>query len=120
MVMEHFSRKLLKEAGVNPERFALDWASAAQAPLYVDLVTKFTERIRELGPLGTSDGKPLEEIRKRLRAAGAAASSVKLRTQFGKLTQEMRQVKDYSPQFLEAKIAEKLHETILREMEKGL
>lgn len=120
MVMEHFSRKLLKEAGVNPERFALDWASAAQAPLYVDLVTKFTERIRELGPLGASDERPLEEIQTRLRAAGAAASSVKLRTQFAKLTQEMRQGKDYSPQVLEAKVSEKLGDAISREMQKGV
>jgi hypothetical protein len=30
----------------------------------------------------------------------------------------MRQVKDYSPQVLEAKVSEKLHETIVREMEK--
>jgi hypothetical protein len=120
MVMEHFTRKLLSEAGVLPERFALDWASAAQAPLYVELVTKFTERIKGFGPLGSSDGMPLEEIRKRLRAAGAAASNVKLRTQFARLTQEMRKEKDYSPQVLEAKIAERLHETILREMEKGV
>ena len=54
---------------------------------------------------------PWRKSRKRLRAAVAAASSVKLRTQFGKLTQEMRQVKDYSPQVLETKIAEKLHES---------
>jgi F420-non-reducing hydrogenase iron-sulfur subunit len=119
MVMEHFTRKLLTEAGVRAERFALDWASAAQAPLFVELVTRFTGRIRELGPLGASDGRPLEEIRKRLRAAGAAASGVKLRTQFGKLTQEMRQGKDYSPQVLEAKVSEKLSDAIAREMEKS-
>jgi F420-non-reducing hydrogenase iron-sulfur subunit len=120
MVMEQFTRKLLTEAGVHEERLALDWASAAQAPLYVELITRFTERIRALGPLGTSEGRPLEEIRQRLRAAVAAASSVKLRTQFGKLTQEMRQGKDYSPQVLETRISEKLNEAIRREMGKGV
>ena len=118
MVMEHFSRKLLTRAGVHGERFALDWASAAQAPLYVELITRFTERIRELGPLGTSDGKPLEEIRVRLLAARSAASSVKLRTQFAKLTQEMRREKDYSPQVLATRVSEKLHDAIEREMKK--
>jgi F420-non-reducing hydrogenase iron-sulfur subunit len=118
MVMEHFTRRLLTEAGVHGERFALDWASAAQAPLYVELITRFTARIRELGPLGASDGKPLEEIRVKLLAARSAASSVKLRTQFAKLTQEMRREKAYSPQVLEAKIAEKLNDAIRREMEK--
>ncbi len=120
MVMEHFSRKLLTEAGVHGGRFALDWASAAQAPLFVELITKFTARIKELGPLGTSDGKPLEEIKVKLLAAKSAASSTKLRTQFAKLTREMRQDKDYSPQVLETRVSEKLNDAILREMEKHL
>lgn len=118
MVTERFTRKLLEGAGVNPERFMLDWASAAQAPLYVELITKFTKRVKELGPLGASDGKPLEEIRTRLLAAKSAASSVKLRTQFARLTQELRKENDYSAQHLEARIAEKLSDTIAKEMEK--
>ena len=118
MVTEHFSRKLLTEAGVHPERFALDWASAAEAPLYVELITKFTGRVKELGPLGSSDGKPLEEIRRKLLAAKSAASNVKLRTQFAKLTQELRQENDYSSQRIETRMSEKLNDAILREMEK--
>jgi hypothetical protein len=118
MVTEHFSRKLLTQAGLHPDRFALDWASAAEAPLYVELVTKFTERVKELGPLGSSDGKPLEELKAKLLAAKSAASSVKLRTQFAKLTQELRQKNDYSSQLIETSMSEKLNEAILREMEK--
>jgi F420-non-reducing hydrogenase iron-sulfur subunit len=120
MVMEHFSRRLLTEAGVHGERFVLDWASAAQAPLYVEIITRFTERIRELGPLGASEGKPLEEIKVKLLAAKSAASNVKLRTQFAKLTRDMRREKDYSPQVLETKVSEKLKDAISREMEKHL
>jgi len=118
IVMEHFTRRLLARAGVHEDRFSLDWASAAQAPLYVDLITTFTRRVKELGPLGASDGKTLEQIRRGLAAAKAAASSVKLRTQFAKLTLEMRRENDYSPPFLEAKMAEKLNDAIVREMEK--
>lgn len=119
MVMEHFSRRLLTEAGVHPDRFALDWASAAEAPLYVELITRFTERVRELGPLGSSEGKPLEEIRSRLKAAASAASSVKLRTQFARLTQEMRKEKDYSAEHIRTRISEKLGDAIAREMGKA-
>jgi hypothetical protein len=119
MIMEHFSRRLLTESGIHPDRFRLDWASAAQAPLYVELITKFTERVKELGPLGSSsDGKSLEEIRAKLAAAASAASSVKLRTQFARLTLEMRQEKDYSPEHIEAKMSEKLDDAIAREMGK--
>jgi hypothetical protein len=118
MVMEHFSRRLLMEAGVHADRFGLDWASAAQAPLYVELITKFTERVKQLGPLGSSDGKSLEEIRAKLAAARSAAASVKLRTQFARLTKEMRQEKDYSPEHIDAKMSEKLKDAIAREMGK--
>jgi Methyl-viologen-reducing hydrogenase, delta subunit len=120
MVMEHFTRKLLAEAGVHPDRFVLDWASAAQAPLYVDLITRFTKRVKDLGPLGASDGKPLESIKAGLLAAKSAASSVKLRTQFAKLTQEMRRENDYSKQILETRMLEKLNDAILREMQKRI
>jgi F420-non-reducing hydrogenase iron-sulfur subunit len=118
MVTERFTRKLLEGAGIHPDRFMLDWASAAQAPLYVELVTKFTKRVKELGPLGASEGKPLEEIQRRLLSAKSAASSVKLRTQFARLTQELRGENDYSPEHLEARIAEKLKDAIAKEMEK--
>jgi F420-non-reducing hydrogenase iron-sulfur subunit len=118
IVTAHFGRRLLKNAGVNPDRFALDWASAAEAPLYVELITKFTDKIKELGPLGKTEGIPLENLKLRLSMAKSIASSVKLRTRFARLTQDLRQGNDYSPQLIETKISEKLDDAILREMEK--
>jgi hypothetical protein len=53
-----------------------------------------------------------------LSAAKSAAASVKLRTRLAKITQELREKSDYSPQVIEAKMSEKLDEAILREMEK--
>jgi hypothetical protein len=116
--MEHFTRKLLEEAGVSPDRFVLDWASAAEAPLYVELITKFTGRVKELGPLGSSEGISPEDLQAGLAAARSAAASVKLRTRFARLTQELRKNNDYSPEGVEAALSEKLHDAILREMEK--
>lgn len=118
LVFEHFSRTLLIEAGIHPERFTLDWASAAEAPLYVELITNFTKKISKLGPLGETDGKSTEEIKKKLIAAKSVAANRKLRTRLGKLTQDLRQSKDYSPQFLDAKCSEKFNNAISREMEK--
>ena len=105
-------------AGVNPDRFALDWASAAEAPLYVQLITQFTSLLKELGPLGESEGISFEKLMQRLSMAKSVAESVKLRTRFGRLTQYLRQKNDYSPQSIEATMSEKLDEVILREMEK--
>jgi F420-non-reducing hydrogenase iron-sulfur subunit len=41
---------VLEDLGINPERFAIEWVSSAEAPRFAELVTKFTEKIRELGP----------------------------------------------------------------------
>ncbi len=73
-----------------------------------------------MGPLGSSDGKSLEEIKARLLAAKSAASSVKLRTQFAKLSQELRKANDYSSLIIETRMSEKLNDAILREMEKQI
>jgi F420-non-reducing hydrogenase iron-sulfur subunit len=41
---------VLEDLGIDPERYAIDWVSSAEAPRFAELVTKFTEKIRELGP----------------------------------------------------------------------
>jgi hypothetical protein len=111
-------RHLLKQVGVRPERFALDWASAAEAPLFVSLITDFTETIRDLGPLGNGEGIPLKDLKLRLTAAISAAKGTKIRVQAGKLALELRRMKDYAPEVIEEKMAERLNDVISREIEK--
>jgi hypothetical protein len=84
----------------------------------VELITKFTKRIKELGPLGEAEGIPLKKLKFSLAAAKSAAKSVKIRNRFARLTQDLRQENDYSSLLIEAKMSEKLDEAILREMEK--
>ncbi len=36
--------------GLNPERFTIEWVSAAEAPRFAQLVTQFVEKIKEIGP----------------------------------------------------------------------
>ena len=49
-------KKVLKDVGIREERYSLQWASAAEAPRFVQLITKFTAQIKELGPIGQADG----------------------------------------------------------------
>ncbi|SLM30295.1 hypothetical protein MTBBW1_2190015 [Desulfamplus magnetovallimortis] len=41
---------VLEESGIDPERYALEWVSSAEAPRFAEVVTRFTEQIRALGP----------------------------------------------------------------------
>lgn len=103
---------------MKPERLALNWASAAEASLFVELITKFTSLLNELGPLGEAEGISREELKLKLLAARSAVENVRLRTRFAKLAQELRQGNGYAPDVIEAKMAEKVNDAIIREIAK--
>ena len=114
----HVTHKVLEIAGVDPKRLELNWASAAEAPLFVRLITSFTDTIKQLGPLGDTEAMAEDELRLKLSAARSAVESVKLRTRWGKLALNLRKENDYAPEVIEAKMADKINEAMMREMAK--
>jgi len=42
--------KLLGAMGINPDRLFLDWVSASEGAKFQNVVTKFVDRVKELGP----------------------------------------------------------------------
>lgn len=42
---------LIKQLGVNPMRVRLEWVSASEGKRFADIITEFTNQIKELGPL---------------------------------------------------------------------
>jgi Fe-S-cluster-containing hydrogenase component 2 len=63
-------KKLLEHTGVNPERLRIEWLSAAEGIRFAEVMNDFSEKLRELGPLGQSEGNgddlasKLEEVAK--------------------------------------------------------
>ena len=45
------TKALLQGMGIDPERLRLEWVSASEGERFKEVVTSFTEQIRELGPL---------------------------------------------------------------------
>ena len=45
------TKTLLQGFGVDSRRLRLEWVSASEGALFKDVITSFTEQIRELGPL---------------------------------------------------------------------
>jgi len=41
---------ILEDLAIDPRRFAIEWVSSAEAPRFAEVVTRFTEEIRALGP----------------------------------------------------------------------
>jgi F420-non-reducing hydrogenase iron-sulfur subunit len=49
----------LADFGIDPKRLRLEWISASEGTRFAELVTRFTEEIRQLGP------SPLREFKRR-------------------------------------------------------
>ena len=41
---------LLEDAGIEPERYAIEWVSGAEGPRFAEKVAEFTKKIKALGP----------------------------------------------------------------------
>ena len=112
MGMNSLVHKVLTGIGVKEERFALQWASAAEAPRFVKLITEFTGKIKELGPLGEAEGIEPEEMKKRLDTALGAVSDRKVRMFFGTATKSIRKEGIFTQEYISSVIDEKLTKTV--------
>jgi F420-non-reducing hydrogenase iron-sulfur subunit len=57
-------QKLISQFGIEPERVRLEWVSASEGDRYAEVVTEFTDQIRQMGPLNWGDvisAPPVEE-----------------------------------------------------------
>ncbi len=109
-------RKVLEEVGIRKERYDLEWASAAEAPRFVELITRFTERMKELGPLGEAEGLNPEEIKERLEKAMEVVSSQKVRISFGNASKAVRKdavwTKEHIDEVITTKMAKSLDKAL--------
>jgi outer membrane biosynthesis protein TonB len=103
---------VLKEIGINPARFSLQWASAAEAPRFVKLITEFTGKIKELGPLGESEGIGPEELQAKLEKGLSAVSSRKVRMVYGNTAKAIRKEGIFTLEYINGVIEEKLSKAI--------
>jgi len=65
----HLCKKILEYIGLNPKRMRTEFMSGADGNLLAEYTNDFSEQIRELGPLGKSEGLDAKLVRFRLEAA---------------------------------------------------
>jgi F420-non-reducing hydrogenase iron-sulfur subunit len=74
----HICKKLLKLIGVNPERLRLEWVSASQGIRFAEVSTDFVKNLKELGPLGMSEGIDKNALKLRFEAVQSLVPYIKL------------------------------------------
>ncbi len=76
--MMHLGKKLLEYAGLNADRLRLEWVSASEGIRYAEVVTDFTGRLKELGPLGAGEGMDQKVLKLKLEAITKLLPYIKL------------------------------------------
>ena len=103
---------LLEQLGINQERVALEWVSAAEAPLFVEKITSFTKRISDLGSLGTSEGLDRSVLLRKITAAKVSLEEKKLRATFARQAKKVKETNSYG----ELPDPEKLRNSLVSEI----
>ena len=65
----YLCKKILEHIGLNPNRLRTDFMSGADGNLLAEYVDDFSRQIKELGPLGSSEGMEPDVVKFKLEAA---------------------------------------------------
>jgi len=76
--MMHLTSKMLGEIGIDPERLRLEWVSASEGIRFAEVMTDFSEKLKNLGPLGLKEGMDKNRLKFELEAATNIVPYVKL------------------------------------------
>ena len=74
----HLCKKIMKHIGLNPERLRIEFMSGADGALLAEFTDDFTKQVKELGPLGKSEGLDQEELKLKLEAVRRLVPYIKL------------------------------------------
>jgi len=85
------TKHVLEKIGINPERLYLDWVSAAEGKRFSEVITNFTEKMREVGPIQKD-----KDYEKKVTAGQAIIESVRIRWLVGKQRELLEQGNVYN------------------------
>ncbi len=71
-------KKLLDHIGLSPTRLRLEWIAASEGMKFAEVMSDFTRQLRELGPLGQSEGVEPDSLKRRLDAIAELVPYIKL------------------------------------------
>lgn len=115
----NLTRKLLKMAGIEPDRLLLDWVSAGEGERFSQVVRQFVEKIGHLGPF-----PPDQEMKEKLKAVKNSLEGEKIRWMVGKGPELLEKENVYQehlpPEKLEALIEGTIRDELMKNRIIGL
>lgn len=104
--------EVMDRLGLDRRRFLIDWASAAEGPNFVKIITNFTRQAAELGSLGQAEGLEPVALRAKLAAAAEAARGRKIRTGLLNASKEMLKERDFKRETIAGLVAAKCEKSL--------
>jgi len=114
----NMTRRLFKHIGINEDRLVFKQCSSAEGSRFVQLVTEFTQQIKEIGPLGEGGNEiksPL--VFDKLASVHRVLAGEKIRWVIGKRTEFMEKGNKYGEKFTDHEFNRTLDTIILEEFE---
>ncbi len=71
-------RKIMEHVGLNPERLKIGFVSGSEAGLFIEHVSAFVDKIKELGPIGKGEGLSETGLKLKLEAITALIPYIRL------------------------------------------
>jgi len=71
-------KRIMEHVGLNPERLRIEFMSAGEGILFAEVMNGFSRRMKELGPLGRSEGLGEKDLKAKLAAVSKLVPYIKL------------------------------------------
>ncbi len=72
------AKRIMERLGIDPGRLRIEFMSGADGNLMAEVLDDFSARIRELGPLGSSEGLAADKLKRKLEAARRLVPYIRL------------------------------------------
>jgi Fe-S-cluster-containing hydrogenase component 2 len=96
---------------VNPERLRLEWCSSGEGILFTKVMNDFGKKVKELGPLGTSEEIDEDELKSKLEEVTKLIPYIKL-VKRDKLEKRLENVEEYNEFFTSDEIEKLFSEVV--------
>jgi coenzyme F420-reducing hydrogenase delta subunit/predicted transcriptional regulator len=107
----HLGKKLLEYIGVNPDRLRLEWISASEGMRYAEIMNDFGKQLKQLGPLGKSEGITDSALKLKLEAVSKLLPYAKL-VERERLRVRFKTEEEYKEYFASAKFNQLFKELV--------
>jgi coenzyme F420-reducing hydrogenase delta subunit/ferredoxin len=91
-------KKIMEHTGLNPERLRIDFISGSEGNLFAEVVNDFVKQVKEIGPLGRSEGIEEKELKTKLAEITKLVPYIKLVKQ-EKLASRLESPEEYDGLF---------------------